>query len=70
MKNPSPTGQEIMEVAERVLTRKQHDVFRLWSNGLGAARIAIMLDISEPVARRTVKRAVQLVEIEMRREAA
>jgi DNA-binding CsgD family transcriptional regulator len=59
-----------MEVAERVLTRKQYDVFRLWSNGLGAGRIGLMLDISEPVARRTAKRAVQLVEIELRKEEA
>lgn len=65
-----PTKTEIMEVAERVLTRKQFDVFRLSINGLGAARIGIMLDISEPVARRTVKRAYQLVEIELKKEAA
>jgi DNA-binding CsgD family transcriptional regulator len=65
-----PTKTEVLEVAERVLTAKQYDVFRLSMNGLGAARIGIMLDISEPVARRTVKRAMQLVEIELRKEAA
>lgn len=64
------TKTEILKVAERVLTRKQYDMFRLSLNGLGAARIGIMLDISEPVARRTVKRAMQLVEIELRKEAA
>lgn len=69
MTNPT-TKTELLEVAERVLTRKQYDTFRLSLNGLGAARIAIMLGISETVARRTVKRAMQLVEIELRKEPA
>lgn len=57
-------------IAERVLTRKQLDVFRLWMGNMGAGRIAVQLDISEPVARRTLKRALQLIEIEKRKEAA
>lgn len=58
------------DVAERVLTKKQLDVFKLWMGGLGTSRIAIMLDISEPVARRTRDRAVQKVSIELARKVA
>lgn len=62
---------DVRQAAESVLTRKQLDVFRLWSNGAGTARIATMLDVAEPVARRARDRAVQKVKLELeRREAA
>lgn len=57
------------QIAESVLTEKQLDVFKLWMNGAGTSRIALMLDISEPVARRTRDRAVQKVSIELGRAA-
>ena len=49
------------------LSSKQFDVFRLWCAGAGAARIAIMLDVAEPTARRHLKRAQQKIKIEMER---
>lgn len=64
------TTDQIRAVAERVLTPKQLSVFRLYTNGIGTSRIAIMLDISEPVARRTRDRALQLIAIELRKDAA
>lgn len=62
--------RDIREVAERVLTPRQLDVFILWCAGAGTARIGIMLDISEPVARRTLSRARQKIRIAMDREVA
>lgn len=56
------------KAAERCLTRKQLDVFRLAANGVGSARIGLMLDISETTARRTRDRALQLVRIELEKE--
>lgn len=61
---------DVRQVAENVLTRKQLTVFQLWCNGLGSGRIAIMLDISEPVARRTLERSRQKIRIEIERTAA
>ena len=58
------------EIAERVLTRKQLDVFKLWCAGAGTARIAIMLDVAEATARAHLRRAHQKLEIEKRRVAA
>lgn len=57
----------IREVAEEVLTRKQLDVFRLWSNGASATRISIMLDVSETRARYVIRRAAQKVHLEIER---
>lgn len=45
------TTQQILELAEKVLTRKQYDVLRLHLNDMGTTRIARALDISEPTAR-------------------
>lgn len=58
------------EIAERTLTRKQLDVFKLWCAGAGSARIAIMLDVSEATARGHLKRARQKIKLELEREAA
>ena len=55
------------EIAERVLTRKQLDVFKLWMSGLSPSGIALTVGISEPVARRTLTRAQQLIAIELER---
>jgi DNA-binding CsgD family transcriptional regulator len=60
----------VRQVAEEVLTRKQLDVFKLWCSNYGTARIANMLDISEPVARRHLNRAHQKIRIALNREAA
>ena len=57
-------------IAERVLTRKQLDVFKLWCAGAGTARIAIMLDVAESTARGHLRRAHQKLEVEKRRVAA
>lgn len=61
---------EVRRIAEKVLTRKQLDVFRMRMNGATMANIALTLDISESVAYRTMKRAEQKIEIELRREQA
>jgi DNA-binding CsgD family transcriptional regulator len=61
----SELDKRTREVAESVLTQKQLDVFRLWMNGASTSRIGMMLDIAEPVARRTRDRAVQKVSIEL-----
>lgn len=55
----------VRETAERVLTRKQLDVFKLWCAGVSSSRIAIMLSISEPRARAIANRANQKIRIEM-----
>jgi DNA-binding CsgD family transcriptional regulator len=47
------------EAAERVLTRKQLDVFKLWMNGNGTRRIAVIMGVSEPTARAHLTRAQQ-----------
>ena len=60
----------IKDTAEAVLTRKQLDVFKLWCGGAGTSRIATMLDVSEPVARRTLDRARQKIRIAIDKEAA
>ena len=66
----SELDRKTRDVAERVLTQKQLDVFRMWMNGMSTNRIAITLDISEPVARRTRDRAVQKVSIELGRSSS
>ena len=57
-------------IAERVLTRKQLDVFKLWCAEVGLRRIGIMLDIHEATARGHLRRAIQKIDIEKRRIAA
>lgn len=61
---------EVREAAERVLTRKQLDVFKLSCAGAGSARIGIMLDIAEATARAHLKRARQKIKLELEREEA
>jgi hypothetical protein len=61
---------EVRVVAERVLTRKQLDVFRMRMNSASWSQVMIVCEISEPVARRTYNRAVQLIELELRKEPA
>jgi DNA-binding CsgD family transcriptional regulator len=58
---------DVREFAERALTRKQLDVFKLWCAGVGTARIGIMLDISESTARGHLRRALQKLDLEARR---
>jgi DNA-binding CsgD family transcriptional regulator len=50
---------EVREAAERVLTRKQLDVFKLWCNGHGTARISLMLGVAEATVRGHLRRAQQ-----------
>lgn len=57
-------------VAEKVLTRKQLDVFKMWMAGMSDQRIAHTLDISTSTARGHRMRAIQKMEIEKRRVAA
>lgn len=66
----STLPNEVREVAERVLTRKQLDVFRMRMNAASWSQVMIVCEISEPVARRTYNRAVQLIELELRKEPA
>lgn len=66
----SSLPENVREVAERVLTRKQLDVFKLSCAGAGTARIAIMLDISPSTARAHLRRAEQKVKIELERKEA
>lgn len=61
---------ETRQIAERILTRKQLDVFKLWCAGVKSPQIANMLDIAEPTARGTLKRAIQKIDIEKRKVAA
>lgn len=66
----SELNAETRAAAERVLTRKQLDVFRMRMNGAYWSQVMIVCEISEPVARRTYNRAMQLIELEMRKEPA
>ena len=50
---------DVRQTAERVLTRKQLDVLKLWANGYGTTRIALILNIAEPTARAHLRRAQQ-----------
>lgn len=61
---------DVRQTAERVLTRKQLDVFRMRMNGATWTQVMVVCEISEPVARRTYNRAVQLIELELRKEPA
>jgi DNA-binding CsgD family transcriptional regulator len=56
------------EIAERVLTKKQLDVFKLWMSGLSPSGIALTVGVSEPVARRALTRAQQLIAMERERK--
>lgn len=58
------------EIAERSLTRKQLDVFKLWCAGVGLRRIGLMLDIHEATARGHLRRAIQKIDIEKRKATA
>ena len=46
-------------IAEEILTRKQLDVFKLWTNGYGAVRISLILGVSEATVRGHLRRAFQ-----------
>lgn len=59
---------ETREIAERELTRKQLDVFKLWCADVGYNRIAIMLDMSPSTVRTHLARAQQKIEIAKRKE--
>lgn len=61
---------DVREAAERVLTRKQLDVFKLWCANASFVRIALMLDISETRARAIARRANQKIKIELERKEA
>lgn len=47
------------EAAERILTRKQLDVLKLWMNGNGTTRISLIMGVAEPTARAHLRRALQ-----------
>lgn len=66
----STLPDEVRDVAERVLTRKQLAVFRMRMNGATWSQVMLTCEISEPVARRTYNRAVQLIELDLRKEPA
>ena len=66
----STLSPEIRETAERILTRKQLDVFKLWCGGKSLAESAIILERSEPTVAQHLRRAKQLMEIELRKDAA
>lgn len=59
----------VREVAERELTRKQLDVLKLWSNGYGADRIALILGVSRSTVRNHLRRALQKLESYMEEAA-
>ena len=61
---------EVREVAERLLTRKQLDVFRMRMNGASWNQVMTVCEVSEPVARRTYNRAAQKIELEIKRKDA
>ena len=61
---------EVREIAERVLTRKQLDVFRMRMNGASWNQVMTVCEVSEPVARRAYNRAAQKIELELRKDAA
>lgn len=56
---------DVQDVAEAVLTQKQLDAFKLWMNGYGTARIAIIVGVSEPRARALKDRALQKLKLYM-----
>lgn len=62
---------EVRQAAERVLTRKQLDVFKLWCAGAGTARIGLMLGIAQSTAREHLRRSHQKIQLELEgKEAA
>ena len=61
---------EVREIAERVLTRKQLDVFRMRMNGASWNQVMTVCEVSEPVARRAYNRAAQKIELEIKRKDA
>lgn len=61
---------DVRDTAERVLTRKQLDIFRMRMNHATWTQVMVTCEVSEPVARRTYNRAVQKVELALREEEA
>lgn len=61
---------DVRMAAESILTRKQLTVLRLAANGMGTAKIAAYMEISEPVARRHKERAIQKIQIHLEKEIA
>jgi DNA-binding CsgD family transcriptional regulator len=61
------SARELHAIAIEVLSQRQLAVFRLWSLGHGTARIAHALDISESTVRVHLRRATQLIAIELKR---
>lgn len=49
------TQQQVLEIADLILTRKQLDAFRLHAGGCGYDRIALCLGISRDTARDRVQ---------------
>lgn len=60
--------EQLHDLAKGVLTAKQYDVFRLWAAGHGTARIGLMLDLSQSTVRVQLRRAQQLVKLELEKE--
>lgn len=61
---------EARAIAERELSPRQLDVFKLWMAGCGYKRIGVMLDISPSTARDHLARALQKLRPHMQRAAA
>lgn len=64
------TDDQLLVVAQRVLTEKQYDIVRLWAAGVGTSRIALALDISQSTVRSQLTRSLQKIKLELEREAA
>ena len=55
------TFVDVMKIADKILTRKQLDAFRLHAGGYGYDRIASTLRISRDTARDRVKASIQKI---------
>jgi DNA-directed RNA polymerase specialized sigma24 family protein len=58
---------DVLELADRVLTRAERDAFLLWEvTGAGYVRIGRLLGISRSSARDRVRRALDRLEVALR----
>lgn len=58
------------QIAERELTDRQLQVFKLWLAGHSSRRIARALDIAEPTARGHLDRALQKIRPHLGKDTA
>lgn len=52
----------IREIAEKHLSEKQLSAYRLWEDGLGYGRIAVLLKISPSSVRDRIHRSLRIIE--------